>query len=79
MASIMASIPVMDAEETLGETGGDTVTTTLGWGHLAGVGLFAAALIVLAAVQTRAKAFDSWLYWTTVTVVLTSPCETPCH
>lgn len=51
---------------TLGETGGDTVTMTLGWGYLAGVALFAVALMVLVALQIRARAFQPWLYWATI-------------
>ncbi|MGA8543948.1 MAG: hypothetical protein WB785_01655 [Mycobacterium sp.] len=48
---------------TLGETAGDTVTMTLNWGYLAGVGLFAVALVVLVAVQIAAKRFHPLLYW----------------
>ena len=51
---------------TLGETGGDTVTMTLGWGYLAGAALFAAALVVLVVAQIRARAFNAWLYWATI-------------
>ncbi len=51
---------------TLGETGGDTVTMTLNWGYLAGVALFAAALVALVVAQIRARAFNAWLYWATI-------------
>ena len=51
---------------TLGETGGDTVTMTLGWGYLAGVVLFALALAVLVAAQISAKRFHPVLYWATI-------------
>ncbi len=51
---------------TLGETGGDTVTMTLGWGYLAGTALFAGALIVLVAAQIAAKRFHPSLYWATI-------------
>lgn len=51
---------------TLGETGGDTVTMTLGWGYLAGAALFAAALVALVVAQIRARAFNAWLYWATI-------------
>lgn len=51
---------------TLGETGGDTVTMTLGWGYLAGTALFAALLVALVIVQIRARAFNVWLYWATI-------------
>lgn len=51
---------------TLGETGGDTVTMTLGWGYLAGAVLFAAALVVLVTLQVQARTFHPWLYWATI-------------
>lgn len=51
---------------TLGETGGDTVTMTLNWGYLAGVGLFAVALVVCVAAQIAAKRFHPGLYWATI-------------
>ena len=54
------------AATTLGETGGDTVTMTLGWGYLAGTALFLAALVALIAVQIAAKKFHPLLYWATI-------------
>lgn len=51
---------------TLGETGGDTVTMTLGWGYAAGVALFGAALVALVAAQILAKSFHATLYWATI-------------
>jgi len=54
------------AATTLGETGGDTVTMTLGWGYLAGSLLFLAALIVLVAAQIAARTFHPLLYWATI-------------
>jgi uncharacterized membrane-anchored protein len=54
------------AATTLGETGGDTVTMTLGWGYLAGTALFAALLIALVAAQIRAAEFRPFLYWATI-------------
>ncbi len=54
------------AATTLGETGGDTVTMTLNWGYLAGVGLFLVALIGLVAAQIRARVFHASLYWATI-------------
>lgn len=51
---------------TLGETGGDTVTMTLGWGYQAGVAVFGAALVALVAAQVSAKAFRAPLYWATI-------------
>jgi len=54
------------AATTLGETGGDTVTMTLGWGYLAGTVLFIALLIALVAAQIAAHRFNRWLYWATI-------------
>jgi uncharacterized membrane-anchored protein len=51
---------------TLGETGGDTVTMTLGWGYLAGTALFLGLLIALVIAQIRARAFHPMLYWATI-------------
>ncbi|OYY76856.1 MAG: hypothetical protein B7Y43_13190 [Sphingomonas sp. 28-62-20] len=51
---------------TLGETGGDTVSMTLGLGYLAGTGIFLAALIVLVAAQIAARRFHPMLYWATI-------------
>jgi uncharacterized membrane-anchored protein len=54
------------AATTLGETGGDSVTMTLGWGYLAGTALFLAIMIVLVAAQISAKKFHQFLYWATI-------------
>ena len=51
---------------TLGETGGDTVTMTLGWGYLAGVTLFGVVLVALVVAQISAKRFYPILYWATI-------------
>jgi uncharacterized membrane-anchored protein len=51
---------------TLGETAGDTVTMTLNWGYLAGVGLFAVALVVLVAAQIATERFHPVLYWAAI-------------
>jgi uncharacterized membrane-anchored protein len=63
---------------TLGETGGDAVS--MSWlgettaqagqnginGYLVGTAIFGLALIVLVALQMRAKAYHPWLYWPTI-------------
>jgi uncharacterized membrane-anchored protein len=54
------------AATTLGETGGDSVTMTLGWGYLAGTALFLAALVVLVGAQISARRFHAALYWATI-------------
>ncbi|MBV8166560.1 MAG: hypothetical protein JO021_07185 [Alphaproteobacteria bacterium] len=66
---------------TLGETGGDTVTMT--WlgettsranplGYLIGTGIFGVALVVLVALQIRARTFNAWLYWATIVASTTA-------
>jgi|SRR5579884_863827 len=71
---------------TLGETGGDTVSMT--WlgettpdaaqsavnGYLVGTLMFGVALIVLVALQIRARRFNPWLYW--ATIVASTTCGT---
>ena len=54
------------AATTLGETGGDTVTMTLGWGYLAGTALFLIALTVLVMAQIAAAGFRPLPYWATI-------------
>jgi uncharacterized membrane-anchored protein len=54
------------AATTLGETGGDSVTMTLGWGYLAGTALFLAVLVALVAAQVAAKKFHPVPYWATI-------------
>lgn len=54
------------AATTLGETGGDSVTMTLGWGYLAGTFLFAGLLAALVVAQIAARKFHPSLYWATI-------------
>ncbi|HVN47067.1 MAG TPA: hypothetical protein VMT66_17705 [Steroidobacteraceae bacterium] len=54
------------AATTLGETGGDTLSMTLGLGYLASTLIFATALVILAACQIAAKRFYPFLYWATI-------------
>ena len=51
---------------TLGETGGDAVTMSLGLGYLAGTAIFAVLFIAAACAQVRAPRFNRWLYWATI-------------
>lgn len=68
---------------TLGETGGDTVSMT--WlgettgdadpgvnGYLIGTAIFGVALLILVALQIRAKKFNPWLYWATIVASTTA-------
>ena len=54
------------AATTLGETGGDTITMTLGWGYLTGTAIFLTLLVVLIAIQIAASKFHPLLYWATI-------------
>jgi len=54
------------AATTLGETGGDSVTMTLGWGYLAGTALFLGLLVALVVAQILARTFNPLLYWATI-------------
>jgi uncharacterized membrane-anchored protein len=51
---------------TLGETGGDTATMTMGRGYLAGTAIFLVALVVLVVLQIAATKFHPFLYWATI-------------
>ncbi len=54
------------AATTLGETGGDTVSMSMGLGYLVGTLMFVAALVVLVIFQIRASGFRPALYWATI-------------
>jgi uncharacterized membrane-anchored protein len=51
---------------TLGETGGDAVTMSMGLGYLVGTAIFALIFAVAVAAQIRATRFRPWLYWATI-------------
>ncbi len=59
------------AATTLGETGGDAVSMSMGLGYLAGTGIFAALFFLMVAVQIRAKYFHPYVYWTTIIATTT--------
>ena len=52
------------AATTLGETGGDALSITLGVGYLIATGVFAALFAAAVAAQIRAPRFHPALYWT---------------
>ena len=54
------------AATTLGETAGDSVTMTLGWGYLTGTAIFLPLLIALVIAQILSKKFHPLLYWATI-------------
>jgi uncharacterized membrane-anchored protein len=60
------------AATTLGETGGDSVSMTLGLGYLVATLIFLSAFIVLAALQISARRFHAWLYWATIVASTTA-------
>ncbi len=51
---------------TLGETGGDAVTMSMGLGYLAGTAIFTVLFLAAVAVQIKARAFHSVIYWATI-------------
>ena len=57
---------------TLGETGGDAVSMTLGLGYLAATGLFFAAFLVVAAGQVASRRYHPWLYWAVILATTTA-------
>jgi len=57
---------------TLGETGGDAVTMTLGLGYLVGTAIFATLFIVAVAAQVTARRFHPFLYWAVIVATTTA-------
>ena len=57
---------------TLGETAGDTVSMTWNAGYLVGTAIFGTALVVLVALQARAKGYWPSLYWATIVASTTA-------
>lgn len=57
---------------TLGETGGDAVTMTLGLGYLVGTAIFAALFVVAVGAQIRARRFHPFLYWAVIVATTTA-------
>ena len=51
---------------TLGETGGDAVSMSLGLGYLLSTAIFMAAFVVAVAAQVSAQRLKPWLYWATI-------------
>jgi uncharacterized membrane-anchored protein len=56
---------------TLGETGGDAVSMSLGLGYLVSTGIFAAIFVVAVIAQVSAKKCYPALYWTTIVATTT--------
>ncbi|MDZ4729457.1 MAG: hypothetical protein SH820_05895 [Xanthomonadales bacterium] len=51
---------------TLGETGGDAVSMSMGLGYLVGTGIFMGLFIVAVGLQIAASKFHPFLYWATI-------------
>lgn len=51
---------------TLGETGGDALSMSVGLGYLLSTGIFMTMFVVAVLVQISADRYRPWLYWTTI-------------
>ena len=56
---------------TLGETGGDAVSMSLGLGYLIGTAIFAVVFALAVMAQMQAKRFHASLYWFTIVATTT--------
>lgn len=56
---------------TLGETGGDAVSMSMGLGYLVATGIFALIFLVAVGTQIAAKRFHPLVYWTTIVATTT--------
>ena len=54
------------AATTLGETGGDAVSMSMGLGYLVGTAIFGIVFALAVYAQIRARQFHPFLYWTTI-------------
>jgi uncharacterized membrane-anchored protein len=59
------------AATTLGETGGDAVSMSMGLGYLAGTAIFGAIFVGAVAAQIMAGRFHPFLYWATIIATTT--------
>jgi uncharacterized membrane-anchored protein len=59
------------AATTLGETGGDAVSMSMGLGYLAATGIFAVIFLAAVSVQIAARRFRPFLYWLTIIATTT--------
>ncbi|MEO5629523.1 MAG: hypothetical protein ABIQ62_07130 [Thermomonas sp.] len=54
------------AATTLGETGGDAVSMSMGLGYLVGTAIFGVIFVAAVYTQIRARGFHPFLYWFTI-------------
>jgi uncharacterized membrane-anchored protein len=59
------------AATTLGETGGDALSMSMGFGYLTSTGIFAAIFALAVVAQIKAKQFHPMLYWITIIATTT--------
>lgn len=59
------------AATTLGETGGDAVSMSMGLGYLVGTAIFGVVFLVAVAAQIKARRFHPLLYWATIIATTT--------
>lgn len=59
------------AATTLGETGGDALSMSMGLGYLQATLILAAVFLVCVVAQVRATRFRPWLYWSTIVATTT--------
>ncbi len=56
---------------TLGETGGDALSMSMGLGYLVSTGIFAAVFAAAVGIQVRAARFHPVIYWVTIVATTT--------
>jgi uncharacterized membrane-anchored protein len=56
---------------TLGETGGDSLSMSMGLGYLVSTAILGVIFLAVVAVQITARRFNPWLYWTTIVATTT--------
>ena len=59
------------AATTLGETGGDAITMTLGLGYLVGTAIFVAIVLASVSAQISSAKFHPYIYWTAIVATTT--------
>jgi len=59
------------AATTLGETGGDAVSMSMGLGYLLSTAIFAVIFLTVVAIQIKVTRFRPFLYWTTIVATTT--------
>jgi uncharacterized membrane-anchored protein len=56
---------------TLGETGGDALSMSMGLGYLLSTAILGLIFIAAVTVQIRVRRFEPWLYWSTIVATTT--------